>query len=79
VKLAAQHFGAAKAPIIVGWVFAAHQLGGAVSAYASGVARDAWATYMPAFLAIGVICLVASMSIFAVRDIRAARPARAVG
>ena len=72
VKLAAQHFGAAKAPIVVGWVFACHQLGGALSAYTSGLARDAWATYLPAFFAIGAICLVATIAIFAVRDIRAA-------
>lgn len=74
VKLAAQHFGAAKTPIVVGWVFASHQLGGAVSAYAAGLTRDVWATYMPAFFAIGVACLVAAMAIFAVRDIRL-RPA----
>jgi predicted MFS family arabinose efflux permease len=30
VKLSAQHFGSAKAPIVVGWVFASHQLGGAI-------------------------------------------------
>jgi len=70
VKLAAQHFGAAKAPIVVGWVFACHQLGGALSAYLGGVSRDVWATYMPAFFVIGMICLVATVAIFAVRDIR---------
>jgi MFS family permease len=70
VKLAAQHFGPVKAPIVFGWAFAAHQFGGAISAYASGVSRDAWATYMPAYMAIGATCLVASMAVFAVRDIR---------
>ena len=70
VKLAAQHFGAARAPIVVGWVFAAHQFGGAVSAYTSGLARDAYASYLPAFFVIGAICLVATLAIFAVRDIR---------
>lgn len=72
VKLTAQHFGAVKAPIVFGWAFAAHQLGGAVSAFASGVSRDAWSSYLPAYLAIGMICLVASMAVFAVRDIRLA-------
>lgn len=70
VKLASQHFGAAKAPIVVGWVFACHQLGGALSAYTGGLTRDAWATYMPAFFVIGLACLVASLAIFAVRDVR---------
>jgi hypothetical protein len=77
VKLTAQHFGAVKAPIVFGWVFAGHQLGGAVSAFASGVSRDAWASYLPIYLVIGVTCLLASMAVFAVRDIRlmAMRPA----
>ena len=77
VKLAAQHFGPVKAPIVFGWAFASHQLGGAVSAYASGVSRDAWATYLPAYLAIGLTCLLATIAVFAVRDIRLAtlRPA----
>jgi hypothetical protein len=77
VTLAGQYFGTAKAPIVVGWVFACHQLGGALSAYSSGLVRDAWATYMPAFFAVGVACMVAAVAIFAVRDIRIAtlRPA----
>jgi len=45
VKLSAQHFGATKAPIVVGWVFAAHQLGGAMAAFAAGVTRATWASY----------------------------------
>lgn len=72
VKLAAQHFGSTKAPIVFGWIFACHQLGGALSAYTTGVSRDVWATYMPAFFAVGAICIVASVAIFGVRDIRAA-------
>lgn len=77
VKLAAQHFGSVKAPIVFGWAFASHQLGGAISAVASGVSRDAWATYLPAYFAIGLTCLLATLAVFAVRDIRLAtiRPA----
>ena len=75
VKLSAQHFGATKAPIVVGWVFASHQLGGAMAAFAAGVTRATWASYMPAFLAIGLTCLLATLAMFAVRDIRL-RPAR---
>ena len=70
VKLSAQHFGATKAPIVVGWVFASHQLGGAMAAFAAGVTRATWASYMPAFLVIGLTCLLATLAMFAVRDIR---------
>jgi MFS family permease len=70
VKLAAQHFGAAKGPIVFGWAFACHQLGGAMAALATGVSRDAMATYLPAFFAAGLSCFVAVVAIFALRDIR---------
>jgi len=72
VKLAGQHFGPAKTPIIFGWIFACHQLGGALSAYGAGLTRDVWATYLPAYFITGVACLLATLAIFAVRDIRMA-------
>lgn len=77
VKLAAQHFGPVKAPIVFGWAFASHQAGGAVAAVAAGISRDATATYLPAFLAAGVFCLLAVVAVFGLRDIRATRPAAA--
>ena len=67
VKLSAQHFGATNAPIVVGWAFAFHQLGGAVAAVAAGVTRATWASYAPAFVVIGVACLLAMLAMFAVR------------
>jgi MFS family permease len=72
VKLAAQHFGAAKGPIIFGWAFASHQLGGAAAALATGLSRDALATYLPAFFAAGLSCFVAVAAVFLLRDIRRA-------
>lgn len=70
VKLAAQHFGAAKGPIIFGWAFASHQLGGALAALATGLSRDALATYLPAFFLAGLSCFIAVLAVFALRDIR---------
>jgi MFS family permease len=67
VKLSAQHFGSANAPIVVGWIFAFHQLGGAMAAFAAGVTRAAWASYLPAFVVIGTACLLATLAMFAVR------------
>lgn len=72
VKLAAQHFGAAKAPIIFGWAFAGHQLGGAAAALATGLSHDALASYLPAFFLAGMSCFVAVAAVFALRDIRRA-------
>lgn len=70
VKQAGQHFGPVKTPIIFGWIFASHQVGGALSAFISGLSRDVWASYLPAYFGIGLVCLIATVAIFAVRDIR---------
>lgn len=72
VRLAAQHFGAAKAPIVFGWAFAAHQLGNAVSALGAALSRDAWASYLPAYFVVGLICLLATMAVFTVPKVRPA-------
>lgn len=71
VRLTTQHFGAAEGPILFGWIFAAHQFGAAVAAYGSGVTRDTVLTYLPAFLAAGIACLIAA-SMFAL--VRSPRP-----
>jgi MFS family permease len=60
VKLTAQRFGPEKANIIFGWIFAGHQIGAASAALAGGLSRTFWQTYMPAFIAAGVLCLIAS-------------------
>lgn len=72
VKLAAQHFGAARGPIVFGWAFASHQLGGAVAALGTGLSRDALATYLPAFFAAGLACMLAVVAVFALRQVRPA-------
>jgi sugar phosphate permease len=74
VRLTGQTFGAAKAPVLFGWIFAAHQLGSATAAYGSGVARDSVLTYMPAFVAAGVACFLA---VALLTTMRAPRPAAA--
>lgn len=58
VKLTAQRFGAERANIVFGWIFAGHQLGAASAALAGGVARTAWQSYMPAFIGAGILCLI---------------------
>jgi predicted MFS family arabinose efflux permease len=67
VKLSAQTFGRAQAPLVFGWIFTAHQLGAATAAFGAGVSRDALASYLPAFAAAGVACLVAALAVIAIR------------
>jgi predicted MFS family arabinose efflux permease len=58
VRLAGQYFGAVKGPVLFGWIFAAHQLGSAVAAFGSGVTRDSVLSYLPAFMAAGIVCFL---------------------
>jgi len=67
VKMTAQTFGRAQAPLVFGWIFTAHQLGGATAAFGAGVSRDALASYLPAFAAAGVMCVVAAIAVLAMR------------
>ncbi len=54
-------FGRKDAPVIVSWIFAAHQVGGAMAAFGAGAVRSVSGSYMLAFVASGMACLMASM------------------
>ncbi|WP_176598408.1 MULTISPECIES: MFS transporter [Sphingobium] len=58
VKLTAQRFGAERTNVVFGWIFAGHQLGAASAALAGGLSRTVWQSYMPAFVAAGILCLI---------------------
>lgn len=71
LKLTAQRFGPERANIVFGWIFAGHQLGAASAALGGGLARTAWASYMPAFIGAGILCLIgAAMVLLINRDQR---------
>lgn len=54
-------FGRRDAPVIVSWIFAAHQIGGALAAFGGGAIRSVSGSYMMAFVAAGAACLLASL------------------
>jgi sugar phosphate permease len=60
LKLANAAFGRERAPIVFGWIFTAHQLGGATAAFGAGLSRTLLATYLPAFYIAGAACLAAA-------------------
>jgi predicted MFS family arabinose efflux permease len=60
VNITVQTYGRDKANLVFGWIFAGHQLGAAAAALGAGVARTELATYLPAFLAAGALCIVAA-------------------
>lgn len=81
-KITTKRFGRDKGPVLFGWIFASHQIGAAVAAAATGLSRDVLATYLPAFFAAGILCLVAAASLAALRrptdeDPAGAKPATA--
>ena len=67
VRLAGNFFGPINGPIVFGWIFASHQFGSAVAAFAAGETRDSVLTYLPAFVAAGVSCFIAVMLIIPFR------------
>ncbi|RKE20689.1 MFS transporter [Streptomyces sp. TLI_171] len=66
VALCRRHFGE-DAPIVFGWVLAAHQLGAAAVAGLAGLARDRFGDYDATWYAAGALCAVAVACCFALR------------
>ena len=67
VRLSARAFGKERAGVAFGWIFAAHQLGAATAAYGAGLSRSVLSSYLPAFFAAGVMCLVAAAIVWLIR------------
>ena len=60
VKLLNEVFGKDRAPVLVAWVYALHQVGSALAAMGAGIVREVSGSYVPAFLAAGIACLLAA-------------------
>ena len=73
VRLTAQSFGAKRAGVAFGWIFASHMIGASVAAFGAGLARTYLGVYTPAFYVAGVACLLASLSVWLI-----AKPAPAL-
>ncbi|MFC5138496.1 MFS transporter [Actinomycetospora rhizophila] len=66
VALCRERFGS-RAPIVFGWVFAAHQLGSAIAAVGAGLIRDVTGAYDGAWWSAGALCVVAAGLSLAIR------------
>jgi sugar phosphate permease len=62
VRMLTNTFGRDKAPLVYGWVFTAHQLGGASAAVVAGLIRVGFDDYMGAFMLSGTLCLLAAIA-----------------
>jgi MFS family permease len=73
VKLATDAFGAARAPVMFGWIAAGHQVGAALTALSAGWVRTTLGDYQLAFWSSGALCLVAAVLALQVRGRSAGR------
>jgi sugar phosphate permease len=62
VRMLTNTFGRDKAPLVYGWVFMCHQLGGASAAFIGGLLRVNYDDYMAAFMLSGALCLGAAVA-----------------
>jgi sugar phosphate permease len=76
VRLVADRFGKERVGPMFGWIFAAHQLGGAAAAYGAGAAHTLLGSYLVAFLIAGGLSMLAVALVLGVS--RGARPGQAV-
>ena len=59
-KLASEAFGDRAGPIVFGWIFAGHQMGGATAAFVAGLIRQQQGDYGTAFFLAGLTGVVAA-------------------
>jgi MFS family permease len=66
VRLTMQRFGAERANLVFGWIFAGHQLGAGTAAFGAGLSRTILATYLPAFFIAGALCIIAALIVLGI-------------
>jgi predicted MFS family arabinose efflux permease len=63
IALCLQHFGRERGPLVYGWVFAGHQLGGALAAWGAGALHDRSGSYQSSFVLAGIACVIAAAGV----------------
>ena len=66
VRLTAQRFGAERANLVFGWIFAGHQLGAGTAAFGAGLSRTIYQSYLPAFFIAGALCVFAALIVLTI-------------
>ncbi len=67
IAICVRQFGPARAPLVYGWVFAGHQIGGALMAWGAGALHDSTGSYHLAFVIAGIACLLAASGVMKIR------------
>ena len=66
VTLCREAFGVERGAIVFGWVYAAHMIGGAAAATASGLMRSMTGDYLSAWILAGVLAIAAAFACLAI-------------
>jgi sugar phosphate permease len=61
IRLITNTFGKEKTGVVYGWIFVAHQIGGASAAFFGGVLRETYGSYLESFILSGVLCFLAAI------------------
>ena len=67
IALAADTFGRNNVGVVYGWIFAAHQLGAAIAAWAAGLVKDNFGDYVMAFYLAGAMAVLAGLMALIIR------------
>jgi MFS family permease len=67
IALANLNFGPQRGPVVYGWLFAGHQLGGAVAAFLAAESREWTGSFRLSFVVAGMLCFVAAFGALRVR------------
>ncbi len=71
-KLTIAAFGRESGPVVIAWIFAAHQIGAGAMSYGAGLGRDGIGSYLPVFMATGLLCVIAAATFTLLRRERPA-------
>jgi len=74
VRLTAQRFGAERANLVFGWIFAGHQIGAGAAAFGAGLSRTLLASYLPAFFFAGALCIFAALTAVSIAKVPQLKP-----
>jgi sugar phosphate permease len=74
VRLTADIFGRRNVGVMFGWIFASHQIGASLAALGAGAVRTYLGDYLGAFLAAGMLCLLAASLVLRIGVVRRQEP-----
>ncbi|MNC89094.1 hypothetical protein D3C83_49920 [compost metagenome] len=74
VRLLGRVVGVERTGIMVAWITAIHMVGGALAAYAAGLSRMVFGSYLEVFILSGLLCIAAALAVLLIGDRRGREP-----